>query len=788
MVNIIPAVAIALPLLAAAVAAGSLADIEHVVLFMQENRAFDHYFGTMAGVRGFSDPNAQVNPSGPVWKQSTVGLKTNATYLLPWYLNYQGGAYDNATQCMYAGSNGWVQNHAALNGGLNDKWAANNTAYSWGYYKRRDIPVHFALAEGWTVGDMYQEGVIAATNPNRATWASGSIVNNGAWYIDNNETPGCEKGGFNCYPLTHKTTPEYYEDAGVSWSIFQDEDNFDDNPLAWFKQFQDATANSSLTQRGMVGGSLNEFYARAKNGTLPAISYIIGPTQLSEHTPYSPRDGAWLTKEIVNAITQGAGYNKTALFISFDETGGWGDHVTPYHSPNGTKDEWLDDPNGKVGYTFTGPGFRLPFTIISPWTRGGNVFTEHSDHNSQILFIEEWLAAKGKNVKTTQMVQWRRDHMSNLVSAFDFNNPDYSLPALPDAPAPHKDSNGQYDGSSFCAATYKTVQPTVPFDNQIDPSAMSTLSEDGFKAVRGSLTEGRYLTFEANGVALANILQGSVVLTASNAAHDAFIQRWIVHAVVLGGNSFTFQSAVDSRYIGVNGALVNSSASAATFTVTYKSGAGHAVQGVDGTFVAIDALGALTIQSVAYYFKVFSVTYKNTSIVIPTFSTATTSTTSTATTSTASTAITSTTSTATTSTTSTATTSTASTAITSTTSTATTSTSSTATTSTASTAITSTTSTATTSTSSTATLSASMSATVTATLPASSSAASSLASAATASSSVAAASSYIAPSVVASSANYAPSVASTSANNLYKASAARVCMGVIVAIFASLLL
>ena len=272
-----------------------------------------------------------------------------------------------------------------------------------------------------------KESVVSSTNPNRVTWASGSInvpggpQNSSAGgnpYIDNNESPGCESGGFNCYPLYWKTAAEYYQNAGVSWSVFQDSDNFDDNPLVWFASFQDAAPGSQLHNRGTVGSSLDDFYAMAANGSLPAVSYIVGPTELSEHPPYSPRDGAWLQQKVVNAVTQGSAYANTVLMISYDETGGWGDHVIPYHSPNGTAGEWLNDPYGEVGYTYSGPGFRLPFYIISPWTRDGSVFTEHADHNSQIMFVEEWLAAKGTNVVTDQMVPWRRQHMSSLVNAY----------------------------------------------------------------------------------------------------------------------------------------------------------------------------------------------------------------------------------------------------------------------------------------------------------------------------------------------------------------------------------
>lgn len=310
-----------------AVTSGSLADIDHVVLFMQENRAFDHYFGTMAGVRGFSDPNVANTNGKPVWYQDTNSTLSNVTdSLLPFYLNYLGGDWNTATQCIIAGDNGWNDNHASLNGDLNNKWAINNTAWSWGHFKRQDIPVHFAIAEGWTVGDMYQESVIASTNPNRVSWISGSInvpgspqsASEGGVTIDNNETPGCEGPNLNCYPALWKTVPEYYQDAGVSWQVYQDVDNFDDNPLAWFGQFQTASNSSELGKRGMSFLGLDQFYADAAAGTLPQVTYIIGPAELSEHPPYQPRDGAWLQKQVTEAVINSPAYNKTALIISWD--------------------------------------------------------------------------------------------------------------------------------------------------------------------------------------------------------------------------------------------------------------------------------------------------------------------------------------------------------------------------------------------------------------------------------------------------------------------------------------
>jgi phospholipase C len=84
------------------------------------------------------------------------GLSTLATSLLPFYINYLGGNWTAASQCASGGSNSWFNNHLALNGDLNDQWAWDNTAMSWTHFQRQDLPLHFALAEGWTLADMYQ--------------------------------------------------------------------------------------------------------------------------------------------------------------------------------------------------------------------------------------------------------------------------------------------------------------------------------------------------------------------------------------------------------------------------------------------------------------------------------------------------------------------------------------------------------------------------------------------------------------------------------------------------------
>ncbi|CAI7587477.1 hypothetical protein N7533_005992 [Penicillium manginii] len=622
-------VALTALLASSSVNAGSLKDIEHVVIFMQENRAQDTYYGTMAGVRGFADPNVQINPDGQsVWNQTVdPSMSDRSSGLFPFYLGWKGGETLDAIQCMAAGDNGYHANQAAYNHGLNNAWATKNTPWSWGYYKREDIPAQFAIAEGWTSADMYQESQITATNPNRVTLVSGSInvpgspqsPDQGGVYIDNNEMPGCEKPGVSCYPLKWKTIFEFYEDAGVSWQLYQDTNNFDDNPLAWFQQFQQAKKGHPLADKGMSFVGLDKFYEDAANGTLPRVSFIVGPTELSEHPPYRPMDGGWLQKRVTDAVTSSPKYSSTLLMISFDETGGFGDHVTPFHSPQGTAGEWMTDPYGDFGDVFAGPGFRVPFIMVSPWTRGGRVFTERCDHNSQIMFIEQWLTALGySGVQTDQMVPWRRAHMSNLIGALDLDHPDYSLPNLPDIPAPETDGNGNFVGTSRCQSRHSQTRPPVPYGEQSNLSD-SLFFEDGFKEVVGYLTEGRYLVFSKNGYALRGHNKRWDLDTGKPGhLYDKKENRWILHYTQDEESEiFTLENALDGRWLGPRGELQASEArsSASHIRITFLgNGLGYTLRYADsGEYLDIDNLGNMVLRNsdsgLDQGFHVVSVTY-----------------------------------------------------------------------------------------------------------------------------------------------------------------------------------
>lgn len=195
------------------------------------------------------------------------------------------------------------------------------------YFDRSDLPTHFDIVDGWTVLDMNHQSVLGPTSPNRAWWWSGSInvpggptnpSGNGGIVIDDTITPGCETPLVNCFPFYWKTVPEFLQEAGISWKVWQDVDNFEDNELPYFEQYQKAPDDSPLHINGDSYPGMQEFYDRAANGTLPQVNYVVGPQELSEHAPNRPIDGAWYQKKVIDSITKGSAYNSTVLIVSYD--------------------------------------------------------------------------------------------------------------------------------------------------------------------------------------------------------------------------------------------------------------------------------------------------------------------------------------------------------------------------------------------------------------------------------------------------------------------------------------
>ena len=394
---------------AARPAAGSLADIKHVVILMQENRSFDHYFGAMPGVRGFNDPTAIKLPDGrPVFCQPDHGHAQG--YLLPF-------RYDTKTtsaQATPGTDHSWPTQHQAWNNGRMDQWIAAKGPYTMGYFGKEDIPFHWALAEAFTVCDNYHCSVFGPTNPNRLYMWTGMIDpegKHGGPVIDN--TPAYDN-----VILSWKTYPERLEAAGISWQVYQEEDNYDDNALAWFTQYAAAGSSSPLYQRGMRKMAAGSFEQDARHDRLPQVSWLVAPTAQSEHPDFLVAAGAEYIAQKLDAIASNADvWAKTAFILCYDENDGLFDHVVPPTAPRGTRAEFVDGLN-------IGLGFRTPTTIVSPWTAGGYVCSDVFDHSSLIRFLEARFGVREPNISA-----WRRRTCGDLTSAFRFSAGAASYPA-----------------------------------------------------------------------------------------------------------------------------------------------------------------------------------------------------------------------------------------------------------------------------------------------------------------------------------------------------------------------
>ncbi|CAN0619592.1 Non-hemolytic phospholipase C [Burkholderia multivorans] len=428
---------------------GTIRDIEHIVILMQENRSFDHYFGTLRGVRGFGDPRPLMLPGGlPVFHQPN-----GAGSLLP----FHPGADNLGMRFLQDLPHGWQDMHAAWNRGRCDQWVPNKGTTTMAYLRRDDIPFHYQLADAFTICDAYHCSIPSSTDPNRYYMWTGCVGNDGAGGGPalGNDTSGC---GWTTYP-------EVLEQAGVSWKIYQDVGmgldaagawgwtqnpyigNYGDNALLFFNAYRSAQPGSPLYEKARTGtnvnagGTLFDVLRRdVANGTLPQVSWVCSPEAYSEHPNWPANYGAWYIEQVLDALTSNPEvWSRTALFITYDENDGFFDHVAPPYAPP-SRDDGLSTV-ATAGETFAGDadhmagpcglGPRVPMLVVSPWSKGGWVCSQTFDHTSLLQFIEARFGAQYA-IRAGNVSPWRRAVCGDLTSAFDFANPDAGWPRLPD--------------------------------------------------------------------------------------------------------------------------------------------------------------------------------------------------------------------------------------------------------------------------------------------------------------------------------------------------------------------
>jgi phospholipase C len=359
--------------LAVAPAGSSLRDIKHVVMLMQENRSFDHYFGTMRGVRGFADRTAyQSYANGPSTDPSSVFTQTTVhagqplltvggdDYLNPFELvsdppTANGQTLDDITH-------DWGPQHLAWNDGAMDQFVVQHllndgTARlqynagpggvpepgsssapigitTMGYYRPGDsLQYYRALASAFTICDGYHCSVLGPTDPNRLMWMSGSLgAHSGdvggpvlTTYVSNRQ----QMVGTLAWP----TVPELLTEHGVGWKVYQDPtSNALFNVLDYFKSFA-SPSNPTEAQNAALGLAPvypAEFAADVVAGTLPQVSWILPPAANCEHPAAPPEYGEYLVAQILQTLLLNPEvWASTVFVVLYDENGGFFDHLAP---------------------------------------------------------------------------------------------------------------------------------------------------------------------------------------------------------------------------------------------------------------------------------------------------------------------------------------------------------------------------------------------------------------------------------------------------------------------------
>lgn len=412
-----------------------LTDIEHVVILIQENRSFDHYFGSYRGVRGFSDQSA-------AFQQPYPGNTSNAPMgvLLPFHMDTT--MMDAA--CTHDITHDWVPQHQSWDNGAMDGFVtsrlainANDAVLTMGYYTRADLPYYYAVADAFTLCDNYFCSVIGPTDPNRLYTMAASIDPDGLNGGPLLQTLVAQRTSF-FGRLTYTTMPEQLQTRGISWKVYSSPDQlltglYLDNVLAYFKNFQNPS--SPLRQNAFGPQFPIDFVADAVAGNLPQVSWIVPSVVDSEHPPAPSLFGEATLSAIINALTANpAAWAKTVLFVTYDENGGFFDHVAPVTAPAGTPGEYVTvaavpDPTVAGNPPISGPiglGFRVPMLVISPFSRGGFVSSDLFDHTSILRFLETRFGAEVPNLSA-----WRRQTVGDMTTAFNFTKPDMSIPSLP---------------------------------------------------------------------------------------------------------------------------------------------------------------------------------------------------------------------------------------------------------------------------------------------------------------------------------------------------------------------
>jgi phospholipase C len=465
----------------AAPACGTLSDVEHVVIFIQENRSFDQYFGRYKGVRGFDDRSVRLHPGDDgtsVFRQASPPAVNGPNPLLPFHIDttLQPGRIEG--DCTNDVLHQWADEHEMWDDGKLDRWVLRHAAQAngnkfapitMGYYDgspARDgsgeMDFLWSLADNFTICDNYHCSVIGGTDANRLYSISATIdpdgFDGGLQFLDTSGSstfvPSYSLGTGGRWKPYMEILDAHRNAAGaadpITWKIYGSPDQtspISDNVLRYFPKYRQV--GGAYFDRAFAPQFAPDFITDCLTGNLPQVSWVIVNGVDSEHPPASVLQGQDTTHMLVTALMSSPLWPKSALFITYDENGGFFDHVPPPTPPPAPSPlaagEYLDtsklnDPANSAAKTQAetfaakpiGLGFRVPMLVVSPFTRNLNprggpmVCSDTFDHTSLLKFLERRFGAEipGRNAatRTPGISPWRRDNrnIGDLTAAFNF--------------------------------------------------------------------------------------------------------------------------------------------------------------------------------------------------------------------------------------------------------------------------------------------------------------------------------------------------------------------------------
>jgi phospholipase C len=420
-------------------AAAGIHKIQHVVVIMQENRSFDQYFGTFPGADGLPVQNGQFTTCVP---DPATGVCVKP--------------YHDSSDLNYGGPHGQANATADINGGQMDGFIAQalkgqKTVCSspddpscggngksggsdvMGYHDAREIPNYWTYAQDFVLQDHMFEPNASWSLPEHlfmvSEWsAKCSNAADPQSCVNALQNPGqaaVKANGSTPNPLYAWTDLTYLlHRNSVSWKYYVAQgtqpDCEDDqatcaaqpqtvgtpniwNPLPWF---------TTVQQDGQIGNiqTIGNFYTDAKSGQLPAVSWVVPNGKVSEHPTALVSDGQTYVTTLINTLMSGPDWNSTAIFLAWDDWGGFYDHVAPP----------TVDQNGY--------GLRVPGMVISPYVRRGYIDHQTLSFDAYVKFIEDdFLGGQRLDPKTDgrpdprPSVRENAPALGDITQAFDFS-------------------------------------------------------------------------------------------------------------------------------------------------------------------------------------------------------------------------------------------------------------------------------------------------------------------------------------------------------------------------------